>query len=152
MSSDLAFALRAPLFHTPERGRLEVVEDALIEVATDGVILAAGPARPERAAALIALGVLRELPEGQVLLPGLVDLHIHAPQWPQLGRALDLPLEDWLQACTFPLEARYADVDFARAIYADMVAALLAQGTTTAVYFGSIHVPATIALAQTCLE
>jgi len=31
------------------------------------------------------------------------------PQWPQLGKALDLPLEQWLQAYTFPLESRYAD-------------------------------------------
>ena len=32
------------------------------------------------------------LEPGQFLLPGLVDLHIHAPQWPQLGKALDVPL------------------------------------------------------------
>ena len=43
-----------------------------------------------------------------LLIPGLVDLHVHAPQWPQLGTGLDLPLERWLFEHTFPLEARYA--------------------------------------------
>ncbi len=134
------------------RARLEWLHDALIEVDADGTILSAGAAIPERAAQLAATGVLYDLPEGEVLLPGFVDCHVHAPQWPQLGRALDVPLEDWLQRHTFPLEARYADLGFARAVYADMVAALLAQGTTTATYFGTIHVPATLALAETCLK
>jgi len=56
-------------------------------------------------------------PPGSVLLPGLVDLHVHAPQWPQLGTGLDLPLERWLFEYTFPLEARYADLVFARPVW-----------------------------------
>ncbi len=34
-------------------------------------------------------------------LPGFVDLHVHAPQWPQAGIALDEPLNVWLDECTF---------------------------------------------------
>lgn len=98
-----------------------------------------------------AAGRLTELAADQILLPGLVDLHVHAPQWPQMGKHLDVPLEDWLQRHTFPLEARYADIDFARSVYADLVSALLANGTTTAVYFATIHRPASLALAETCL-
>lgn len=89
---------------------------------------------------------------GQVLLPGLVDLHIHAPQFPQLGTALGEPLERWLQAYTFPLEARFADTDYAAAVYDALVTTLLANGTTTAVYYGSRHLPATQILAETCLR
>jgi guanine deaminase len=85
-------------------------------------------------------------------LPGFVDLHVHAPQWPQLGLALDLPLEDWLQTCTFPLEARYADIDYAASAYESLVDSLLANGTTTALYFASIHLPATQKLADICLR
>lgn len=96
-------------------------------------------------------GTLTELTGEQVLLPGLVDLHVHAPQFPQLGTALDLPLEDWLQAHTFPLESRYADLDFADAVYNRLVDTLLAHGTTTALYFATIHVPATQRLAEICL-
>ena len=84
----------------------------------------------------------------QRVLPGLVDLHIHAPQWPQLGTGLDLPLERWLFEYTFPLEARFADTAFAREVWAHMVPTLLAHGTTTAVYFGSVHEAATLAARE----
>jgi guanine deaminase len=94
---------------------------------------------------------VHELTPSQRLLPGLVDLHIHAPQWPQLGTGLDLPLERWLFEYTFPLEARFADEGFARDVWAHMVPTLLAHGTTTAVYFSSIHEPATLALAEQCV-
>ena len=99
-----------------------------------------------------AEGTLVTLEKGQYFLPGLVDLHVHAPQWPQLGLALDLPLEEWLQACTFPLEARYADTGYAREVYESLVDGLLANGTTTAVYFGTIHLAATQVLADICLR
>ena len=90
-------------------------------------------------------------PAGQYLIPGLVDLHVHAPQYPQLGAALDEPLEVWLNKYTFPLEARYADLDFARTAYARLVDDLLANGTTTALYFATIHQEATRVLADICL-
>jgi guanine deaminase len=82
----------------------------------------------------------------------MVDLHVHAPQWPQLGLALDHPLEIWLQNYTFPLEARYADLSYAAPVYESLVGELLANGTTTAVYYGSIHLPATQRLAEICLS
>jgi guanine deaminase len=86
------------------------------------------------------------------VLPGLVDLHVHAPQWPQLAAALDLPLEQWLQKFTFPLESRYADTAYAAAVYESLVANLLANGTTTALYFATIHLAATKVLADICLR
>lgn len=144
-----AFAIRGNAFHTPARGVLEVLEDVLIEVDADGVIAHVGPADPAR---LARVDRLITLEPGRYLLPGLIDCHVHAPQWLQRGTALDVPLEDWLQRHTFPLEARYADVDFARTVYGDLVGALLAHGTTTAVYFATTHVEATVVLAEICLE
>lgn len=96
-------------------------------------------------------GKLTELSSDQYLLPGLIDLHVHAPQWPQMGKALDKPLEKWLNDYTFPLEARYADVDFARRNYTELVSALLANGTTTAVYFATLHTESSVELARICL-
>ena len=90
------------------------------------------------------------IPSDFVLLPGLVDCHLHAPQWPQLGTAMDVGLEQWLFEHTFPLEASFADADFAQTVWNDMVPTLLAHGTTTAVYYGSVHEEATLSLAQTC--
>ena len=75
-----------------------------------------------------------------LLLPGLVDTHVH---WPQLGivGAMGLELLDWLRVRTLPEEARLADPGYAGALARDFVRALAANGTTTALVFGS-HFPA----------
>ena len=142
--------------HTPVRGHVELLRDVLIAVDADGTISGIHPEESPEGRALaqrLALaGRLHTLASGRYFLPGLVDLHVHAPQWPQLGTALDLPLEDWLQRYTFPLEAKCADPGYAEAIYESLVAALLANGTTTAMYYGSIHLPATQRLADVCLR
>ncbi len=140
------FTLRAAALHAPEPARLEWWPDALIAVDAAGRIVSVRPCDGDAPDGTITL------PPGQILLPGLVDLHIHAPQWPQLGTALDLPLERWLQDYTFPLEARFADTAYAAGVYQSLVTALLANGTTTAVYFASRHLPATQILAETCLR
>jgi guanine deaminase len=151
-----ARAFLGNVLHTPARGRVELLTGALIEVDPAGVIRRVHGSDTQEAAALAAshraAGSLVTLAPREVLLPGLVDLHVHAPQWPQLGLALDRPLEEWLQACTFPLESRYADTHYARQVYESLVDTLLANGTTTALYFGTIHLAATQALADICLS
>ena len=126
------------LIHTPVLGEVEIIQDALIAINVHGQISSIKPPGSASYENDIRVatenGQLYELTDGQVLLPGLVDLHIHAPQWPQLGKALHLPLYEWLQQCTFPLEAKYDDLDFARKNYESLVANLLANGTTTAAY------------------
>jgi len=139
-------------FHAPAHDRLEVLAGTLIVVDDTGTIAATHPAGSPEIERFRAAGQLTELKPGQYLLPGLVDLHVHAPQWPQLGKALDVPLEVWLQKYTFPLEARYADLDFAEPVYESLVESLLANGTTTALYFATIHLPATELLADICLR
>jgi guanine deaminase len=142
--------------HAPVRGQVEVLRDVLIVVGADGRI--SGIHRPDAPEArkvaewFAAERTLVTLSSGQYLLPGFVDLHTHAPQWPQLGKALDLPLEEWLRTHTFPLEARFADVLYAEAVYESLVENLLANGTTTAVYFATLHLPATRILADVCLR
>ena len=93
-----------------------------------------------------------ELSDGQYFLPGFIDLHIHAPQWAQAGTALDIPLQDWLDTYTFPLESKFSDLDFARKVYQDLVTTLLANGTTTALYFATIHKEASFLLVQICAD
>jgi guanine deaminase len=149
-------AFLGTVLHTPVRGQLEVLRDALIVVGGDGVIKAIhrreAAETQEEARRFAARGDLITFGSDQYLLPGLVDLHVHAPQWPQLGKALDLPLEQWLQTYTFPLESRYADPAYAQTVYESLVNGLLANGTTTALYFGTIHLPATQILADICLR
>ena len=142
--------------HAPVRGALECLEEAVLVVAADGTIDAVHrggtPGARIAAGRFAAAGRLVVLGPRQYVLPGMVDLHVHAPQWPQLGTALDLPLQEWLQKYTFPLESRYADITFATRMYESLVANLLANGTTTALYFATIHLESTKALADICLR
>jgi len=143
-------------FHMPLRETVDVLTDALITVGLDGTIESllrpgeTGYESKRRNAS--AGGTLERLPEGNYLLPGLIDSHVHAPQYPQLGQALDVPLEEWLYKYTFPLEARYADIAFARRVYSLLVDDLISIGTTTALYYATIHQDATRILADICLE
>ncbi len=148
--------IRGTLIHTPVFGEVDIIEDAAVIVDNNGQILSVE--RPGSTSYQDILntarsnGDLTELRQSQFLLPGLVDLHIHAPQWPQLGKALHLPLYDWLQQYTFPMEAKYADLAYARQSYESLVENLLANGTTTATYYGTIHLEATCLLAEICMD
>jgi guanine deaminase len=86
------------------------------------------------------------LPDG-VLLPGLVDTHVHFPQVRVIG-ALGMPLLEWLERCALPEESRLAEAGYAHAVAAEFVAAVLGAGTTTALVFGSHFAPAVDALFE----
>ncbi len=149
----MSFVVSARLMQTPTADDLQVVEHAVVAVDDGGVIIGVEPADSEAGGALLRSASAHvATPPGSVLIPGLVDLHVHAPQWPQLGTGLDLPLERWLIEHTFPLEARYADPSFARPVWTDLVDTLLRHGTTTATYFATIDVAATSALAQAAAD
>ncbi|MFP3917065.1 guanine deaminase [Lysinibacillus telephonicus] len=92
------------------------------------------------------------LEDGEYLLPGFIDLHVHAPQWAQLGTALDLPLYDWLNTYTFPVESKFSDIDYAQTVYQDLVKTLIANGTTTALYFATVHKESSLLLAEICAK
>jgi guanine deaminase len=85
---------------------------------------------------------------GEFLMPGLVDTHIHASQYPNAGLGLDLPLLEWLQTYTFPLEQSFHDTNFARSCYKKVVERTLNAGTTTASYFATIHRQSTEILGE----
>ena len=40
-----------------------------------------------------------------LIIPGLVDLHVHAPQYSYRGLGMDMELLEWLEVNTFPEEA-----------------------------------------------
>ncbi|KAG7309277.1 hypothetical protein JYU34_005217 [Plutella xylostella] len=92
-----------------------------------------------------------QLHPGQFLMPGLVDCHTHAPQFPNIGLGLDRPLLEWLDKYTFPLEKKYSDTQFAAEVYNKVVRRLLNNGTTTACYFGSLSLEGTLELVQSVI-
>ncbi len=142
----MAQTVRGTILQTPSAENFEALVDQVVTVGDDGLVISVTDGTESDQPIDLDLG------PDLVLLPGLIDTHVHAPQWPQLGTGLDLPLERWLFDYTFPLEARYADLDFAESVWAHMVPNLLREGTTTAVYYGSIHEPATAALAEACVR
>lgn len=85
---------------------------------------------------------------GNLVLPGLVDLHMHAPQYAFRALGMDLELLEWLNTRTFPEESKYADLDYARRAYASLVRDLVAGPNTRSVIFATLHIPATVLLME----
>ena len=120
----------------------------------------AGTVRVRRGWALAEQGVFRGifdepddsgemLDYGQALiLPGMTDLHLHAPQHAYAGTAMDLTLMDWLEQYTFPEESRYGDPEYARRSYLRLADKLVRCPSTRFVMFGSIHTDATLMLMR----
>ncbi len=75
---------------------------------------------------------------GCLVLPGLIDAHIHFPQYRMLA-APGKDLLDWLSRFTFPEESRYADGAYAAAAADIFLDRLYSNGTTAALAFCSVH-------------
>lgn len=107
----------------------------------------------------ICAGIFNELPEeyktlpledfgDKLIIPGMTDLHVHAPQFSFRGLGMDMELLDWLNTYTFPEESKYRDMAYAERAYESFVRHLRRSATTRAAVFGTIHVPATTMLME----
>ncbi|MCC2663259.1 MAG: guaD [Geminicoccaceae bacterium] len=111
------------------------LEDGLL-VIEDGRIAAAGAAQE----------LLPGLPSGTpvehwpdcLILPGLIDAHIHFPQT-QVIASFGAQLLDWLQNYAFVEEQRFGDPAHGARIASFFLDELARNGTTTAVVYGSVH-------------
>ena len=68
---------------------------------------------------------------GQVVMPGLINTHTHAPMVLYRGLADDLALMDWLQKYIFPAEAKTVTPAFVRAGTRLAALEMIQSGTTT---------------------
>lgn len=78
-----------------------------------------------------------------LIVPGFVDLHFHAPQYANIGLGLDKELLPWLTDYTFPEEAKYKDLAYAEGVYRQVAHELWKNGTTRVVLFSTLHTEAT---------
>lgn len=85
-------------------------------------------------------------------LPGFIDTHIHASQYPNNGLFGKTTLLDWLSEYTFPLEASLSDLKLAKQVYTKVVDRTLANGTTTAAYYTTIDINASKLMGQICAQ
>lgn len=131
------FAWKGHICHTNEKREIEIFENSFV-LCEDG----------------LCKGIVSELPEewknaeitdfgDKFIIPGLMDLHVHAPQYTYRGTGMDLELLDWLEKYAFPEECAYSDLDYAEKAYSVFVRDLRKSATTRASVFASIHVPAT---------
>ena len=102
-------------------------------------------------------GVFTEIPEayahlpikdhsGMLIIPGLADLHIHAPQFAFRALGMDMELLEWLEKNAFPEEGKYKDIEYAEKAYSRFVEDIKRGPSTRLCVFATIHVPGTLIL------
>ena len=103
---------------------------------SDGHIVWTGQAGDEPAD--LSAGADRHDYGDNLILPGFVDGHVH---YPQIGviASFGAQLLDWLEKYTFPEEARFSDPDYADRTAKLFLDLLLANGTTTAAVYCTVH-------------
>ncbi|XP_066139212.1 guanine deaminase [Euwallacea fornicatus] len=92
------------------------------------------------------------LKKSQILIPGFIDTHIHAPQYPNAGLGYDKTLLEWLESYTFKLEQNFRDLRFAKTVFNALIRKSLDHGTTTACYFGSLFLEANMVLVHSVIN
>lgn len=135
------------ILYTPQKERFEVREHGYIAVDEKGLIEGVYQVIPEhlQEAEIVDFG-------DQLIIPAMNDLHVHAPQYRNMGLAMDLELLPWLNRYTFPEEKKFADVQYAERIYKRFVHELWMQGTMRSAIFATIHPESTIMLGKMLQE
>ena len=137
-----SFIIKGNICHTVNPNELNLNENSYV-VCVDG----------------ISKGIFSDIPDeyrdfevidygDKLIFPGLIDLHLHAPQYAFRGMCMDLELMDWLNRYTFPEEEKYEDIEYADKAYDIFVDALKKSATTRACIFATRHRYATELLME----
>ncbi|XP_062398453.1 guanine deaminase [Sardina pilchardus] len=147
----VAHVFRGAFVHSTLEAPLEILDDTVLGVDKKGKIAFIEKGRDVKSLSAkweFLLSDVRQLEPHEFIMPGLVDSHIHASQYSYSGTALDLPLLQWLNTYTFPVESQFKDLKFADKVYNKVVRRTLRNGTTTACYFATIHTDASLLLGE----
>jgi len=136
------FAIKGNIMYTPTAQNIKVYDEHLL-VCENGEVA----------------GIFKELPEkykgieiieykNQLIVPGFIDLHVHAPQYSFRGLGMDLELLEWLNINAFPEEAKYSDLEYANRAYGMFIEDLKLGATARACIFATIHKEATLLLME----
>ena len=133
-------ALKGQIVYSESSNKLKICENGYL-VYEANQIKGVYPTLPEEYE-----GILVEDYGNRIIVPGFVDLHVHAPQYAFRGLGMDMELLDWLETNTFPEESKYKDIIYARKAYQMFVDNLKKSATTRACIFATIHKESTILL------
>lgn len=75
---------------------------------------------------------------GKLIVPGLIDGHVHFPQTEMIA-SYGEQLLTWLEQYTFPTECKFSSFDYCQKMADIFLSQLVANGTTTALAFATVH-------------
>ena len=134
---DHSFVLKGDICYSTDAQNLCTVENGYL-VCENGVSRGVYPVLPEE---------YKDLPledhTGCIIVPGLVDLHVHAPQYAFRSLGMDQELLEWLNMYAFPEESKYREHSYADEAYGYFTEDLRRSATTRACIFGTLHREAT---------
>jgi len=137
--NDKTFALKGICMYSKTQQIIEVMDGYVIS--EDGICQGVYENIPEEFKDIVVYDYT-----GKLIIPGLIDLHLHASQYPFRATGMDLELLEWLDTYTFPEESQYADIEYAKKAYPIFVKDLKNSPTTRACIFATIHNEATLLL------
>lgn len=134
-------AFRASILHciddpaTAGEQAMEYFDDGILLV-HNGCVAEVGPTAE----------LLRKLPadvyptdyRGRLIVPGLIDCHVHYPQIEMIA-SYGEQLMEWLEKYAYPAERKFADAEHAENVAEFFIEELLKNGTTTALVFATVH-------------
>lgn len=130
------YALRARLLSCLPGGGLLHELDGVLAVDSAGKIDYAGPAAQYHGSQSVT--DIRPV----AVLPGLIDVHGHLPQFPLTGLSGGMTLIPWLSKLMAPTERRFSGLEAAD-MAEHYLQLLSGAGTTTALLYGSVDAEAT---------
>lgn len=75
---------------------------------------------------------------GRLIIPGLIDSHLHYPQTEMIAKYGE-QLLTWLENYTFPTESKFVDPHYCDYIAQHFIRQLINNGTTTAFAYATVH-------------
>ncbi len=138
---------KANILYTPTPQAFKVIEGGYVVVDDNGIILSVTKTKPARYADVPVTDFGDSL-----LIPAMNDMHVHAPQYRNMGMAMDEELLPWLNTYTFPEESRYRSRRYAEVMYRRFVHDLWLNGTMRSSVFATVHLRSTMLLADLFAE
>ncbi|MDH3350517.1 MAG: guanine deaminase [Gammaproteobacteria bacterium] len=148
-------AFRASIFHClrdpgphADNAAVEYLEDGLL-IVENGVVAKIG------AASELLTGLAQDTQvedwSGKLIVPGLIDCHVHYAQLDIIASAGE-QLLDWLNRYAYPAEAKFENADHAREVAGVFLDELLRNGTTTALVFATVFPQSVDAIFEAAAE